>query len=151
MLTRIFVFSIPIFVSFLSRDFVLENLASNWLLELTRFKYLSQKWRLTLHVSALYVQFYLVSCDRPFKFWSKTNFYTIKWCHRINGIFTVRNSSCGKVTFLHLSVILFTGEVSGQTLPGRHPSLADTPVADSPSPWVDTPAPQSDTRRADTP
>ena len=25
------------------------------------------------------------------------------------GIFTVRNSSCGKVMFLHLSVILFTG------------------------------------------
>ena len=25
------------------------------------------------------------------------------------GIFTARNSSCGKVMFLHLSVILFTG------------------------------------------
>ena len=37
---------------------------------------------------------------------------------RIIYIFTVRNSSCGKVMFLHLSVILFTG--------GIHP-LADTP------------------------
>ena len=34
--------------------------------------------------------------------------YPLLWFKKC--IFTVRNSSCGKVMFLHLSVILFTGE-----------------------------------------
>ena len=78
-------------------------------------------------------------------------------------IFTAHKRSCGKVIFLHLSVILFTGvhrgDVSqhasqvtwadplGQTPhPGQTPSwtdtqpLAETPRADTPSPdgqWVE--------------
>ena len=43
-------------------------------------------------------------------------------------IITIRNSSWGKVMFLHLSVILFTG--GGVFL---------QPVADTPSPRADTP------------
>ena len=43
--------------------------------------------------------------------------------------------SCGKVMFLHLSVILFTWAWAdtppGQTPPSRHPP-ADTPPADTP-------------------
>ena len=39
--------------------------------------------------------------------------------------------SCGKVMFLHLSVILSTGGVSGRHPPGRHP-LADTPLGRHP-------------------
>ena len=47
--------------------------------------------------------------------------------------FTIRNSSCGKVMFLNLSVILFTGGVytpPGQTPPhpGQTPPRADTPA-----------------------
>ena len=49
-------------------------------------------------------------------------------------VFTVRKRSFGKVMFLHLSVILFTGGLSvsvhaGIHPPGRHqtPLLADTP------------------------
>ena len=54
-------------------------------------------------------------------------------------IFTVRQRSCGKVMFLHLSVILFTG--GGVHPPGRHP-LTDTPPRQTlPSPWADTPPP----------
>ena len=42
--------------------------------------------------------------------------------------------SCGKVMFLHLSVILSRG---GQGVCHTHP-WADTPWADTPSPWADT-------------
>ena len=49
----------------------------------------------------------------------------------VGSIFTVHNSSCGKVLFLHLSVILFTGGrgVFGQTPTplGRHPLHGQTP------------------------
>ena len=49
--------------------------------------------------------------------------------------------SCGKVMFLHLSVILFTGGgcAQGGALPyppGQIPAKADTPT-----PWADTPSP----------
>ena len=59
--------------------------------------------------------------------------------------------SWGKVMFLHLSVILFSGggclphlplgrHPPGQTPPGRHPLLADThlPWEDTSLPWADT-------------
>ena len=45
--------------------------------------------------------------------------------------------SCGKVLFLHLSVILFTGGGGGgiwQTPPWADPTQADIPQAD---PWAD--------------
>ena len=51
--------------------------------------------------------------------------------------------SCGKVMFLHLSVILFTGEGVCQTPPGRHPSLYRHPPGQTPPsrhPWEDTPS-----------
>ena len=49
--------------------------------------------------------------------------------------------------FLHLSVILFTGGVSGHTPQGRHSILdrhpgADTPLGKHP-PWADTPVPSA--------
>ena len=54
-------------------------------------------------------------------------------------IFTARNSSCRKVMFLHLSVILFTGGVWADTTPswpdpplGRHPSGRHPPGRHSP-------------------
>ena len=79
---------------------------------------------------------------------------------------TVHKRSCGKVVFLHLSVILFMGgrcTPPGQTHP---PTWADTlpPWADTPlgrhTPWADTPPRQApplgrhplvDTPRADPP
>ena len=44
--------------------------------------------------------------------------------------------SCGKVMFLHMSVILSTGRWQADTLPNRqtHPRQADTPWADTPPP-----------------
>ena len=107
----------------------------------------------------MYINFNLKLCIRPFvaadKFTIRTN--CIK--HICNGaIFTVLNSSCGKVMFLHLSVILFTGGESrtpGQThpcLPGRHPlplgrhplplgrhPQGRHPPKQIPIPWADTP------------
>ena len=50
-------------------------------------------------------------------------------------LINVRNSSCGKVMFLHLSVILFMG----WGCLGRHLPSADTPQADSPPPEHTTP------------
>ena len=61
-------------------------------------------------------------------------------------IFTVRNSSCGKVMFLHLSVILFTGGSVWSDTPrarhppgrhplGRYPPWADPPRQTHPPPW----------------
>ena len=61
-------------------------------------------------------------------------------------IFTVCNSSCGKVMFSQASVILFTRWGSALMHAGIHPP-EDTPWADTPqadTPWADTP-------RADTP
>ena len=48
--------------------------------------------------------------------------------------------SCGKVMFLHLSVILSTGGCLADTPPGRHPPRADTlpPRADTPPPETAT-------------
>ena len=56
---------------------------------------------------------------------------------RLKGLITVHNSSCGKVMFLHLSVILFTGRGvfpwvwgvythPGRHLLGRHPPPGQT-------------------------
>ena len=63
--------------------------------------------------------------------------------------------SCGKVMFLHLSVILFTGGVSqhalGQTQPWA-PPRTDTPSTPGQTPpWADTPQapPQQKTTAAD--
>ena len=50
--------------------------------------------------------------------------------------------SCGKVMFLHLSVILFTGGMCGQTPNGQTPSWADTPGQ---TPPLDRHPPQADT------
>ena len=47
-----------------------------------------------------------------------------------NLLITVRNSSCGKLMFLHLSVSVHRGCVTG-TLLGRH-TLADTPLGKPP-------------------
>ena len=41
-------------------------------------------------------------------------------------IFTIRNSSCGKVVFLHLSVILLTGPLSGGRPPPGRPEADGT-------------------------
>ena len=49
----------------------------------------------------------------------------------LNGIFTVRNEVAAKVMFLHLSVILSTGGVSGRP-PGQTPPWTDIPRVDSP-------------------
>ena len=53
-------------------------------------------------------------------------------------MFTVRNSSCGNVMFLHVSVILFTGEggASGQTsrCADHPPHRVDTPPGQTPPP-----------------
>ena len=57
--------------------------------------------------------------------------------------------SCGKVMFLHLSVILFTGEGLPHP-PGRHPPWADTPTpsGQTPPPPLGRHPPQADTPRA---
>ena len=55
-------------------------------------------------------------------------------------IITVRNSSCGRVMFLHLSVILFTEGGVVYT-----PAWADTP------PWADNPSLGSALGRPPTP
>ena len=47
----------------------------------------------------------------------------------VSSFITVRNSSCGKVIFLHLSVILFTGGVSAKTPPGQTSLARQTPPA----------------------
>ena len=71
-------------------------------------------------------------------------------------VITVRKRSCGKVMFLHLSVILFRGEV------WQTPPWADTPRSDPPRqtpPQADNPGqtpslgrhPHADTPRADIP
>ena len=48
-------------------------------------------------------------------------------------VITVLNGSCGKVMFLHLSVILFTRGMSGQTPPGQTLPWADIPG------WIPSP------------
>ena len=61
--------------------------------------------------------------------------------------FTVRKRSCGKVMFLHLSVILSTGggvcpSACWDTPHGQTPPWADTPWANTPradTPWANTP------------
>ena len=70
---------------------------------------------------------------------------------RVGSLFTVRNSSCGKVMFSHASVILFTeGCVADTPLdtqthtPHRQtPPWSDTPLvrhlSGQTSPWADTP------------
>ena len=52
-----------------------------------------------------------------FRFGLGLGFQTL-WLH---SIITVRKRSCGKVMFLHLSVILFTGGVSASVHAGIHP------------------------------
>ena len=73
-------------------------------------------------------------------------------------IFTVRNSSCGNVMFLHLSVILFTGGLSasgsggvvclwvhgGCTPPRQTSPPADTPLDRLPPPGRHLPPPPQD-------
>ena len=58
-------------------------------------------------------------------------------CSRMH--FYCTQHSCGKAMFLHLSVILFTGGLSGRHPHGRHthPPWAETPWVDTP--WADTP------------
>ena len=64
--------------------------------------------------------------------------------HSNFAIFTVRNSSCGKVILSQVSVCPGGGvhplgrHPPGKHPPGRHPPWADTPWADNPA-WADTP------------
>ena len=81
------------------------------------------------------------------------------WVSIMDSIVTVRKRSCGKVMFLHLSVILSTGGVCPSACWDTHPSWADTPPRQTPPgqtpPWADTPLgrhpPRADTPSADTP
>ena len=64
------------------------------------------------------------------------------WC-----IFTIRNSSCGKVMFSQPCVILFTWGVHppGQTPPsGQSPLGRHTPPRQTPPPWQTPPLPSRD-------
>ena len=75
-------------------------------------------------------------------------------------IFTARKRSCGKVMFLHLSVILFTGgcvsqhasQVTWYTPPPQqtHPRQTHTPQADTHTPGRHTHPRQTHTPQADT-
>ena len=77
----------------------------------------------------------------------QTFFIKAKECKCQKGIITVSNSSCRKVMFLRLSVILFTvgGEVVwadtllGRHLPGQTPPPRQTPPPQADTPQVDIP------------
>ena len=48
--------------------------------------------------------------------------------HNLPQVITVRKRSCGKVMFLHLSVILFIGGVSASVHTGIHPPGKHPPM-----------------------
>ena len=66
---------------------------------------------------------------------------------KVKKIFYCPQQSCGKVMFLHVSVILFTGgEYQADTPRGKHP-----PSRGRQPPWADIPPPLSRRPQADTP
>ena len=71
--------------------------------------------------------------DFPPRSWILIRSRKLAMSHQWSFSVTVRNSSCGKVTFSHLSVILLIEEVSGQTAPpGRHPPRQTPPLGRRP-------------------
>ena len=77
------------------------------------------------------------SClDFPPGSWTLIRSRKLAMSHQWSFSVTVRNSSCGKVTFSHLSVILSIEEVSGQRAPppppGRHPPRQTPPLGRRP-------------------